>query len=73
MRFLGIRLGSVFQLMGVAGVEPDSFWLYPQKVVPTLPQGVNSNPLEGTHPTYCVYSAEDSNDKEHRQCSKYDH
>ena len=41
-----------------------SFWHFLWAIVPMLPQGVNSNHLEGTRPLYCVHSAEDSDDKE---------
>ena len=39
---------------------------------PHVIQGVNSNPLEGTHPICCVHSAEDWNDTERGRRSQND-
>jgi len=52
------------QCLNCRGLNPHSSWIYPQTVVSVLPQGVNSNPLNGIDPVYCVHSAEDSNDKQ---------
>ena len=46
------------------GLNPTVLRLHLQSVVHVLLQGVNSNPLIGTHPIYCVHPAEDSDDKE---------
>jgi len=52
-------------LRGVAGDEPQSFWLYPKRLSRVTAGGSVPTPLEGTrHPIYCVHSAEDSNDEE---------
>jgi len=62
----------VFELPGLRGLNPHNFWLYSPNSCSRITLRVNSNPLEGTRPIYCVHAVEGSNDKERGQCSKND-
>jgi len=62
----------VFELPGIDGVEPPVFGSIPQTVsCPRVTPGGQFQHHQ-RHSTYGVHSAEDSNDKEHGQCSKSD-